>query len=48
MVCNTWFDEEFTGDLINWKIGNCFRTKEEAKIKGKKLMEEIIGEYKNG
>lgn len=32
-------------DYKNWKIGNCFRTKVEAEIKGKELMEQIRKEY---
>lgn len=33
-------------DLLNWKIGNCFRTEEEAKTKGKEIMEAIKKEFK--
>lgn len=44
---NCRFDKEYTNDLIFWKIGNCFRTKEEAEIKGKELMEKIMKEYEN-
>lgn len=29
-------------DLLNWKMGNCFRTEEEAETKGK----EIVGQLK--
>ena len=32
-------------DLCRWKAGNCFRTKEEAKTKGKEIMEQIQKEY---
>lgn len=32
-------------DLILWKVGNCFRTEEEAKTKGKEIMEQIHKEY---
>lgn len=32
-------------DLLNWKIGNCFRTEEEAEAKGKEIMEAIRKEY---
>ena len=32
-------------DLILWKVGNCFRTEEEAKTKGKEIMEQIQKEY---
>lgn len=34
-------------DLTFWKCGNCFRTKEEAEVKGKELMEQIRKEYEN-
>lgn len=33
------------GDLLNWKVGNCFKTKEEALVKGKEIMEQIKKEY---
>lgn len=33
-------------DLLLWKVGNCFKTKdEEAKTKGKEIMEQIQKEY---
>lgn len=32
-------------DLCLWKLGNCFRTEEEAGIKGKEIMEAIQKEY---
>lgn len=32
-------------DLLLWKVGNCFRTKEEANTKGKEIMEQIQKEY---
>lgn len=32
-------------DLLNWKIGNCFQTEEEARTKGKEIMEQIQKEY---
>lgn len=32
-------------DLCLWKAGNCFRTKEEAETKGKKIMEQIQKEF---
>lgn len=32
-------------DLVNWKIGECFKTEEEAKTKGKEIMEQIVKEY---
>lgn len=34
------------GDLLHWKVGNCFKTKEEAETKGKEIMEQIMKEYK--
>lgn len=42
-------DNEFNssiGDLLHWKVGNCFKTKEEAESKGKEIMEQIMKEYK--
>lgn len=41
--CNTFW--EFTNDYAIWKSGNCFRTEEEAKTKGKEIMEQIQKEY---
>ena len=38
-----WTDECL--DLLHWKVGNCFRTEEEAKTKGKEIMEQIQKEY---
>ena len=38
-----WADECL--DLLHWKVGNCFKTEEEAKTKGKKIMEQIKKEY---
>lgn len=32
-------------DLILWKVGNCFKTEEEAEAKGKEIMEQIQKEY---
>lgn len=37
---------EFIEDYAMWKSGNCFRTEEEAKTKGKEIMEQIMKEYK--
>ena len=34
-----------TYDILNWKVGNCFRTKEEAETKGKEIMEAIQKEF---
>ena len=49
---STYFDEassciwtDGVSDLLLWKLGNCFRTKEEAKTKGKEIMEQIQKEY---
>ena len=32
-------------DLCRWKVGNCFKTREEAEAKGKESMEQIQKEY---
>ena len=32
-------------DLLNWKLGNCFRTEEEAEAKGKEIVEAIQKEF---
>lgn len=32
-------------DLLFWKCGNCFKTNEEAKAKGKDIMEQIRKEF---
>lgn len=37
--------EDGFDDLLLWKAGNCFKTKEEAETKGKKIMEQIIKEF---
>lgn len=45
---NQAIDNEFNssiGDLLHWKVGNCFKTKEEAETKGKEIMEQIKKEY---
>ena len=34
-----------TYDLLLWKAGNCFKTREEAEAKGKEIMEQIQKEY---
>nr|DAT55003.1 MAG TPA: restriction alleviation protein [Caudoviricetes sp.] len=39
----TWEGE--TIDSCLWKCGNCFRTEEEAKTKGKEIMEQIQKEF---
>lgn len=38
-----WTDEGL--DLLFWKVGNCFKTDEEAAAKGKEIMEQIQKEY---
>ena len=38
-----WLDDVI--DLCGWKSGNCFRTEEEAKTKGKEIMEKLVKEY---
>ena len=38
-----WTDEGL--DLILWKVGNCFKTREEAEAKGKEIMDKIKKEY---
>lgn len=35
-----------SSDYCVWKMGNCFRTKEEAETKGKEIMEKIEKEYR--
>ena len=34
-----------SSDYCIWKIGNCFRTREEAETKGKEIMEQLQKEY---
>nr|DAM56413.1 MAG TPA: hypothetical protein [Caudoviricetes sp.] len=43
VVATTWGG--FSNDLCKWKCGNCFKTKKEAEIKGKQIMEQIIKEF---
>ena len=38
-----WTDEDL--DLLLWKVGNCFKTRDEAEDKGKEIMEQIQKEY---
>lgn len=33
-------------DFACWKLGNCFKTSEEAETKGKEIMEKLVKEYK--
>lgn len=42
-ISHKWCVENY--DLLLWKVGNCFRTKEEANAKGKEIMEQIQKEY---
>lgn len=44
-ACCSMFGE-FVEDYAIWKSGNCFRTEEEAKTKGKEIMEKLVKEYK--
>ena len=41
--CNMFW--EFIENYAMWKSGNCFRTEEEAKTKGKEIMEKLVKEY---
>ena len=42
-ICVYW--EYMARDLSFWKLGNCFKTEEEAATKGKEIMEQIQKEY---
>ena len=37
--------EGYYYDLLLWKVGNCFKTKDKAEDKGKEIMEQIQNEY---
>ena len=37
--------EGYYYDLLLWKVGNCFKTRDEAEAKGKEIMEQIQKEY---
>lgn len=37
--------DDLWSELILWKVGNCFKTEEEAKTKGKEIIEKIKKEY---
>lgn len=37
--------EGYYYDLLLWKVGNCFKTRDEAEYKGKEIMEQIQKEY---
>ena len=43
IIYSRWGDGTY--DLILWKLGNCFKTEEEAAAKGKEIMEQIQKEY---
>ena len=43
IIYSRWSD--VTYDLLLWKVGNCFKTEEEAETKGKEIMEQIQKEY---
>lgn len=36
---------EYVKDYSCWKLGNCFKTSEEAQSKGKEIMEKLVKEY---
>ena len=36
---------DYVEDYAMWKSGNCFSTEEEAKTKGKEIMEKLVKEY---
>ena len=40
---SAWLDDGI--DFCRWKLGNCFKTSEEAQSKGKEIMEQIKKEY---
>lgn len=42
-ISRTWFGQNY--DLLLWKLGNCFKTEEEARTKGKEIMEQIQKEF---
>ena len=47
--CGITYQEKWMNtscDYCMWKIGNCFRTREEASKKGKEIMETIEKEYR--
>ena len=44
-VC-MWFGSGNSENLSDWKVGNCFRTKEEAEEKGKYIIEQIESEFR--
>ena len=44
-VINSYVWNDDLTDLLFWKVGNCFKTREEAETKGKEIMEQIQKEY---
>ena len=42
-TCITWYGSFL--NLLLWKVGNCFKTRDEAEEKGKEIMEQIQKEY---
>lgn len=44
-VC-MWFVSGNSENLSDWKVGNCFRTKEEAEEKGIQIIRQIESEFK--
>ena len=40
---NQWEDDLF--DLLTWKVGNCFHTREEAETKGKDALKQLRKEF---
>lgn len=42
-ICVYW--EDVDRDLSFWKVGNCFKAREESESKGKEIMEQIRKEY---
>ena len=36
---------EYVKDYACWKLGNCFKTSEEAATKGKEIMEKLVKEF---
>ena len=44
-VINSYVWNDDLTDLLFWKVGNCFKTEEEAETKGKEIMEQIQKEY---
>ena len=46
-VINSYVWNDDLTDLLFWKVGNCFKTEEEAATKGKEIMEQIKKEYED-